>query len=63
MKCSDQISPYTDGFLLETGRSMADSGRVGLQRVPGKAMAVDEHLIDQVNGFPARAGWRARPER
>ena len=39
------------------------SGRVGLQRFPGEAMAFDEHFIDYVNGLPAVAGRRARPER
>ena len=39
------------------------SGRVRLQRVPGKAMAFDEDFIDQVSGLSAAAGRRARPQR
>ena len=39
------------------------SGRVGLHRVTGEAMAFDEHFIDFVNRLPAVAGRMARPER
>ena len=41
----------------------AASGRVGLHRITGEAMAFDEHFIDFVNCFPAVAGRMARPER
>jgi hypothetical protein len=39
------------------------SGRIGLHRIPGEAMAFDEHFIDFMNRLPAVAGRRTRPER
>ena len=59
----ETVMPFPGVEKKRRGCMDRASGRVGLHRITGEAMAFDEHLIDFVNRLPAIAGRMARPER